>query len=160
MKVDFSRGRFSRLGSQLEISMTSGMVFRCEMLHFSRSSRSSGLSAIFRSPRWRRVLCHRGLPCQLSSALRTDTLSTSLSACQKQQQQHSEPSLVGYCFAAVKTAEGKGFVVGLLFLGTMVCPSAILVPGYYSIVRDNKNSEFSMQASSNMADLGIPAGPA
>ena len=39
--------------------------------HFSRSSRLSGVERQFRSPRWRRVLCHRGLPCTIHRTLLT-----------------------------------------------------------------------------------------
>ena len=33
---------------------------------FSRSFRSSEVERQFLSPRWRRVLCHRGLPCTIN----------------------------------------------------------------------------------------------
>ena len=63
-----------------------GGFFRLEMLHFSRSGRLE-LSAIFRSPRWRRVLCHRELLHNELQRFVATHISTFFSPRRKQQQQ-------------------------------------------------------------------------
>ena len=54
--------------------MTSGMVFRCEMRHFSRPSRSSGVDRQFSEPSMTKSSLPSRAPAQGISAMRGFTL--------------------------------------------------------------------------------------